>query len=394
MAVFVPALVLGGITPSWVLRVVGSEVPAIPRDVDQVAFNRLADSSRSKAPTVLAGTLTADETATAGTVVAYAWPNQELERTLQPGDQVSLVPVAKATADSAGRYELRLATADLPASHISDSGLVNLELVAWNATELGRTTVSVQAVTLGTERVWVDPLEAPAVAAGSRPVADARVSVAVRLAEPMVPAVTGGPDSALAVPGCGYALQSSYNAWEVVGRTTPASGQTGSASMTSTHTHTIGVGTSTSGSSGSWSANGTYSISSGFSQDWTASSSLRNYRAQVTMGKYAYTCAGVIHSYKTQARYHTGGTYTQTVTAPTYSNCVTISAGVWSRTSTSGYAHSLSAGLQATGTLGINLSASRQYSSTVKISYHQTVAKHVCGNNAVPAKAGLIDGQP
>lgn len=200
-------------------------------------------------------------------------------------------------------------------------------------------------------------------------------------------------DMALAVPGCGWGLVSSSNVNEVVARTTPTTGQTGSASFTSSQTHTIGVATSGSGTYGSWSASGTSSITSGFEQTWATSSSLRDYRAQVTMGKYEYStaCGG---GWKFQARFHTGGTSTATVSAPSYSNCASVSAGTWSRTSSSGSSHSLSAGLQASGVLGINLSASRQYSTTSKISYTQSGTKSVCGSNNVPSLAALVDGNP
>ncbi|MCI0426060.1 MAG: hypothetical protein L0Z47_09480 [Actinobacteria bacterium] len=317
------------------------------------------------------------------------------------GDKVPVAEVARTEASANGSFTVNLDPNLLPLTHQSDDRRVNLEVFGWAGNHEGHWFLSAQAVDVGGETTWLDPILAESFLNTSVQAFDpinertALLHLDLDADSALQPDSTvWGPEVALAAgTGCSYSLLSrNHLQWEIIAQTSPASGQTGSATFTVAHTHVVGVALSATG--GGWSAGGTSSITSGFSQAFSASSSSRNYRAQVEYGKYRRSCTGIPQDYAYRPIGHSGGTSTSTLVPPTFSYCAPVAAGTWSRTSSSGNSFSLSGGVQAAGIIGINLSATHGYQTSVKISYTQSSAKKLCGNNALPASAGRIDGQP
>lgn len=68
--------------------------------------------------------------ATNGTVVAFAWPNQQRLLHAKKGSRLALVRVGSVNADSHGNFAIASAPGVLPAGVLSSGNLVNLELIA------------------------------------------------------------------------------------------------------------------------------------------------------------------------------------------------------------------------------------------------------------------------
>ena len=387
----VPLIVLGSLPGSADASADGDS-SIVPPGTNVAAFTALPDSADIAAPILLEGVLVGPGgKPTEGTVVAYAWPNEDTERLLKVGDTVPTVMVAKAFADKSGQFELRLDSSSVPKSNLSRFGVVNLELLAWTESSVGRFSVPVEATLTDGLEVWTDPMIVTEVAAGLVKSSDIPVSVEVSLTEPMKSSAARGEGAGIDSFLCDWTLKSTYVTWETVAITSPAAGQTGTATFSSSNTHTLGVAVSANGAT--WSASGTSSISAGFTHEWPYSSIPENYLARVQMAKYQETPAYLCGDWKTKAQSHTGGTSIEGRGDLGYtSHCEPVYAGNWIRNWSNGNAFSLSGGLETSGILGINLSAKHQYSTSVSITYHQDGPRQVCGNNAAPSLASIVDG--
>ena len=122
---------------------------------------------------------------------------------------------------------------------------------------------------------------------------------------------------------------------------------------------------------------------------WAESIYYRDYRVQERYGKYrlSYQVGGYQNDWTDHVQYPTGGYHTTYVLNTTFTHCVPVSAGVWTLSSTSANAFSLSGGVKIAGTLGIDLSVATDYSSSHTINYRLVSTGTVCGDNAVPSSA-------
>ena len=110
----VPLIVLGSLPGSADASADGDS-SIVPPGTNVAAFTALPDSADIAAPILLEGVLVGPGgKPTEGTVVAYAWPNEDTERLLKVGDTVPTVMVAKAFADKSGQFELRLDSSSVP----------------------------------------------------------------------------------------------------------------------------------------------------------------------------------------------------------------------------------------------------------------------------------------
>src|ERR1700730_374161 len=113
---------------------------ALPAGVDASALTDV-----SVGPVVATGQLvdSAGHPA-AGRVAALAWPSEDFQRTVKPGDRFTTPTVGSARAGADGAFRLQIHTQLLPAGYRSSTGQVNLNLVAWAGGNQGESNMSVQ----------------------------------------------------------------------------------------------------------------------------------------------------------------------------------------------------------------------------------------------------------
>lgn len=362
----------------------GEPAPGAPLGVDPATVPLIADNT---SPVAVQGRLTlADGSPTAGTVEALAWPSAAVLAKIGIGVAFTPVAVGSAVAGADGTFSLRLALSKIPQDYVSQSGQVDLQLEAWNVSQQGHSSISVTAGAYGTEQIWVEPTAGPDLAS----IVSRRTPLAViALNEPL--GLASAPAVA-AKPACVDVLRTTYNVWSQIGDGLQyTSGQFAYLSDSSTHGATVGVGYSVAGSV--WSVSGSASTTTGVSFTWPEASSDRYFDAQIQYGKFETLCQGVHTAWWFRPRFPTGGYRERLISYnPSWTNCAPVSAGLWSRTSTSGNHWNLSTAVDASGVIGIDLSLDTNYGSTRVLYIHNTASRHVCGNNNVPALAGRVEG--
>lgn len=322
-----------------------------------------------------------------GTVAVMAWPNEAYNRTLRIGSAVPTPTVGWAAAGSDGSFTLRVDASKIGADYVGPEGVVNLEAIGWTPTSQGRWafTAHIGGTALSSS-------------AASPTTAVASIRIVAKDAPSSVQAGWAGARSNAINPGvgpllsCGYVLQSTYDAMVIIGYTRPYGADTGWMTDQSSHGVTLGAAISSSGAYGSWSASGSTTGTTGVSFTWAESVAYRDYRVQERYGKYRLSCpSGYTNDWWDYAQYPTGGYQWTYVSNTSFTYCAPVSAGVWSRSSTSGNGFSLSGGVQITSLLGINLSAATDYSSSHYLNYRLVATGKVCGDNAVPSLASNIN---
>ena len=169
-----------------------------------------------------------------------------------------------------------------------------------------------------------------------------------------------------------WELVSSHLIWETIAQSYsgPAKNY---ATIESSNTVTSGSAISLGGAAGSWTASGSQTHTSGLTKTFTESLSDRNFQMQVKYGKWHTLCPGNYHRYAFTPTSGTGGDRTLAATQyPAMNYCTTISAGLWSRSSSSGNSYSNSVGVDSSITIDIDLSISHNYgtSSNRKFTLH------------------------
>jgi len=162
--------------------------------------------------------------------------------------------------------------------------------------------------------------------------------------------------------------------------------------MSHTSSHSVTVGAALSYNQGAtWSASGTNTTTTGVSFTWAKKTTDRYFDVQIQYGKYANNCGA---PYPFRAITPSGGYRERAISYnPSWTTCVSVGIGTWSRTLTSGNTYQVSAGVQSAPVISINLSMNTNYGSTRILYYEQTVTRHLCGSNGVPALAGRIEGE-
>lgn len=142
---------------------------------------------------------------------------------------------------------------------------------------------------------------------------------------------------------------------------------------------------------------GNRSVSSGFSQTWNHSTSVRAFRVGVQYGLYRYCSRvyGTCYSYSWRPIQLTGGAATQSFpasTRPDFRHCEPVSFGTWSRSRSDGRTYRHSAGVGFRDVVGFDLGVSRGYSASSRTDYEirGSRRKEMCGNNTFPSVAGKV----
>ncbi|MEP6751799.1 MAG: hypothetical protein ABI959_03530 [Candidatus Dormiibacterota bacterium] len=355
--------------------VYGAAPQTIPGAVDVSIFR-----SPTSGPAVATGALTDDHgNATSGTVAALAWPDEILSSTFKVGDRIPTPTVGWTSAKGDGTFTLRIDPRRLPAGYLSSSGHVNLNVFAWNGGRFADWSMSSQLASPSTyfQSLSVNRSDVPTL----------RLALKAQIA-PSVGTIVSRPD----VAGCGYyTLISTSLAWDDAGESLPFYSSTTSwFSLGSSHSVTLGVATSFNGTYGSWSASGSYTVSSGVLRTWDSSSDDRYYQVQTQYGKYSVSCYG----YRVLPIKDTG--QSATVIKGWQNWCrqpwiVSEPANfTFQRSGSSGYHYSLGGGVLTGSWIGLNLSYDTDYGSDNATSYHFVSPSKLCGNNDYPTYAGRI----
>jgi hypothetical protein len=363
---------------------VGAGEPAgdIPVGIDPAGFSALLDNT---SPVAVEGQLlSTGGSGTEGRVEALAWPTAKLLASLPVGVPFYTPPVGAAVTNTDGSFRIRLSADSVPRDYIDEDGQVDLELIAWDGEHQRSWFVSIQSRVADGELLWVSPTTGDDLTASA---ARGPVTAAITLSEPLT---NGG---SLAKPTCVEVLRATYNVWSQLGDGLVYNfTQYNWMSHSSSHSMTVGVATSSSGSS--WSASGSTGTTTGVTFTWAERNSDRYFDVQVQYGKFETFCQGVSTGFTFKARFPTGGYRERLVSYnPSWTNCAPVSAGTWSRTSSSGNHFALGFGVDASPYIGIDLSLDTNYGSTRTLYIRQTVSRHVCGSNNVPSLAGRIEGE-
>jgi hypothetical protein len=382
-------LIVIAFTLTSTLPVRGAEPTRAPVGVDASLVAKLIAAS---GPVAVTGQLLdARGNPTRGTIEAFAWPTEAVYSKIKVGESIERVPVAAAVAGPSGVFNLRLDRASLGRDYVSAGGQVDLELIAWSASDQRTWFTSVQSSTFGGASIWLSPTDRRSSTGGRT--TSTGVSATIRLTDPLkvAAAVDGGT---IAIPVCtAPILISTHNVMVRIGRSmNNESGQTSWMKDGTSHSVTLGVAVSYQSTVG-FSASGTATTTSGVEFTWASSSSDRMYYRQVQYGKNRFTCAGVTQ-YSFRPRQPTGGNNAiLTSFNPSWSNCAPVSAGTWVRSRTDGNTTAFSGGVESAGHIGINLSFNSNYSSTRTLNYKLTQSGRVCGSNNLPAYASEVEAE-
>ena len=365
-------------TPAGVDATVLAAAPAGP----VVATGRLTDGAGHPA---------------AGTVAGLAWPGEQFQRTLKPGDSFRTPTVGSARAGGDGTFSLRIDPRRLPAGFESSTGQVNLNLVAWAGGMQGETSMSIKlgGPTAGTATI----------VSATGPAKTTRVDLTMN--HPLVAAsATSAPLSSAAGPAtpsspllwCGYywVYVSYYDVWTHAGESLPWSYYTSAGfDMSSSNSMSLGVAYSQSGGWGSFSASGSYNVSSGVQINWNGSNNDNEYDVQTRYGRYVLrnSCGGGYnYQYRESPMYDTGGYRTIGQSYPWWGNCVPAAGNTrWQRNWSSGYNFDVGGGVSIYSLIGLNLNISTAWSGSYDQWYQFTYNSYLCGNNGVPSQASRVE---
>jgi hypothetical protein len=341
-------------------------------------------SARDASSVVVKGKLTDHAgKASKGTVVALAWPGEDLLKTLEDGDRIETPVVGTANAGKSGTFELPVDAALIPSTHGRKDGGLNLLLVGSSD---------------GSEGFLFTPAPSPvqlaAVRAGAKASADTTipdVSLSLEAASSGAGLIQPNAAPPPMYHCTSWELVSSHLIWETIAQSYSGPA-TNYATIETSNSVTSGSAISLGGAAGSWSASGSQTHTSGLTKTFTESLSDRNFQAQVKYGKWHTLCPGNYHRYAFTPSYGTGGDRTGAATQyPALTKCTSISSGLWSRSSSSGDAYSNSVGVDASITIGIDLSITHNYGTssnrTFTLHYRPSRTVSICGDTDYPSVA-------
>jgi hypothetical protein len=338
----------------------------------------------TKGPIVATGTLLdSSGSPSAGMVAALVFPGEKIARSLKAKDSMSLATLGSTTAAANGSFTLRADASRVPAGYWAAGKTVNLMLVGWNGERQG---------------LWMTPAD---LSASSSPAA----AVTIRLDQPLgaetqsIGASSAAPASAdVGAIGqatvCPYTSAGTYVATTNIGESQPRYA-TSWFKVGTSHKLTLGAAVSGNGAYGTWKASGSYSTTTGFSLEWSPSTAIRVYQADILYGKYRNVCT---LTYITQPIGPTSGNHTPGDVRRSWCGngwIAPMSAGVTFTRSTQGGSHfSESGGVDAGGAIGIDLSVDSEYASDSSTSYKFPRNSYMCGSNNYPAKASRMSEYP
>lgn len=327
----------------------------------------------------------------AGLVYAVAWPGEDLLRTLEPGDVIATPTVGSTTADRSGRFAVAIDGAAVPQTHRRRDGGLNLLLVGTDGSNEGMTFQSTAGpAELSPELARYREETIPAVTLAMT----LRLSPAKRteLAGSMK---SSGPTPNAAPPPAtypchGWSLVDSSLVWVSMGQSYSGPA-TNFAVLEQSNSVTAGTAVSATAAYGSWSVSGSQTLTVGNTKTYTESLTDRDFQSEFQYGRWKATC-GSYDRYAFTPSFGTGGDRTVGATNfPAKNNCSSISAGLWSRSSSSGSAYSESVGVKADTLLGLNLGVTHNYSSSsgtkFTLNYRNSSTVTICGDTNFPALA-------
>jgi hypothetical protein len=357
-------------------------------------------------------------------VTVYAWPSQEFDRGLEPGDEFKLHKVAATIALESNEIAVHVDPSKLPPRYVTSDGLVDFDVQVRNRAEgwAKSTAVTARAAradgvsSVASPAVWTDAADDPAtLEPGTADVASvdliAPEAVTDECADTMATTENCQPESSAAptsydwdqciVLGNDVSLVESKNAWTRVGatfalKTDPHDSKAQMIySSSQEHQTTGGIAASLNGTS--WSSVGTKTVSDQWAKAFLQNQDYRSYRIELRYGKYKVTkidqCLGyaVGYGYKWRPRYETGGTQTVSISRPSvYTRCSDQAPGPWERTSSDASAYEHSGGVLFSGTVGFDLQSKSQYATYKKYVYDiRGGDKMICGNNDYPSRSRL-----
>lgn len=314
-----------------------------------------------------------DQPVSGAQVRLFAWPTQAVVTKLKPGDRVPLRVVGSASSAADGSYAIRLASPSGLLTSSSPQGVVNLEIVASHG------SAGMGSFSFSRKMVQVNGHAKLVTLFGKRNPAAAVVqqTAAIRLHSNAT--VNAQATSSL----CALDLVAVYSARPgVVGSS--YSRYAGENTQWFTYgvgqSTSIGVGVSASDQYGSFSASGSYSVSSSGSQTWpTASSPISlHYLTEFRPALYKWTCNP---EYQEQAYEWAAGATTTTTSPPDATYCVPENAGAkFAKSTTQAFIFSSGFSMPA----GFSAHTLTGYDSTAVIHYTYITSGRLCGFNDYP----------
>ncbi len=331
-------------------------------------------------------------------VAAQAWPARAKLASMKPGDSFYSPTVGWARTGPDGTYSLQVDATRLTPDFVGQDGKVNLNLVAWDASSVGRWG---QTAWLGSTDEAAVLSAAPSSARPAKP-----FEATISLDTPRKPRQTtsaAAPMASLAAAACtpGYPywyLLSTSNAQFVIGESLPwSSGQTGWMKTSSSHQSSIGFGVSANGTT--WSLGGLHTETDGTStgMTWPKSVYFTQYTVWEQYGKYALAYRGTTNYTSWQeTEIQPTGTYGSLIISANHfptANCAPQTFGTWHRYQTAGNSWTINAGVKLKSVIGIDLKVTSSYSTTHDLYYKLTVAGQLCGSNAKPGTASSVEAK-
>lgn len=321
---------------------------------------------------------------------------------------------AAEVAAEGNAFTVRVDPADVSQSHVSDDGVINLNVMGSGGTQDWETTVSAQVVAPedqpGAEWASVNDVTDPSLTAApsslSRPAASA-ASTALAIPQPVEltadatfkPAIARSSNmlvqpTNLPITICSTKwLNQRKRPWATIGTTYPTDGATGTMAISSSRGSEYGIGVSVGG--GAFKASGTNFAKGSWSKTWVNSKSSRSYRTQVEYRKKEKRCSGPggpprYYTYWVPISEVGSARSTTGISRPNWTKCAEIDPGIWERDQSKGSNYTYGASVKFKDYLGVDLSISREYSKASKLTYNLKRVGRVCGNNAWPATASKV----
>lgn len=398
------ALVVGGYLPPAAFAADADLRASAPTEVDAAVLG-----VPHPGPTLATGTVMKDgHAASRSLVAAQAWPARAKLASMKVGDGFYSPTVGWATSRADGTFSLEVDPSLLTPDFVGEDGKVNLNLVAWDGSSVGRWG----------ETAWLGSADEAAIKSGAVTTGAAKpTAAAAREAKPFKATVNldrpreprtdatstqlaSDPQVVAATCTPGYPwwyLLSTYTTDYIIGESLPrASGQTGWMKTSSSHTSSIGFGVSFDNKV--WSLGGmhTENDGSGTSMTWPATGNWYAYTVREQYGKYGQAICGTSNYTQYQeTEIAPTGTYstlysTQIAHFPSQ-YCDVQAAGTWNRYHTSGNSWNFNTGVKLKAVIGIDLKVVSSYTTQHDLFYKLTQAGHLCGKEAMPLTASSVE---
>lgn len=334
------------------------------------------------------------------TLDAYALEDSAGE---QPGDALSRTLVTSTLDQGSNTYAVHVDPSELPQHAVDRGGVVDFELRFSSETESWVTFTSARLVSnQASGRVeWVDPVEAVAdtsaevarIAGGEQvriPAVAQRKGLAVsRLrAKDLAPVDLASTQRARRAP-CDWIYQYDSNRSTTISTSYPVGATDSWLDVSRSEGGTFGVAYN---NGNGFYASGSKFAEGGWGATWGKSSDMRSYRIQTNYHFYKGGCGGQ----KWAPHIETGGATSNYdgLSRPSWNTyCANVANDVvWRRWDSSGSSYSLGTAVKFSSAIGIDLSGTKNYSSSHTLYYHiqGSNPKKLCGSNDYPAKAGKI----